>query len=44
MKRHIINQIVQEKLKKNPDKRLILKLQQLLDEEQEAKPSGSPRD
>lgn len=44
MKRHIINQIVQEKLKKNPDKRLILKLQQLLDEEQETKPGRLTRD
>lgn len=33
MKRIIINQIVQEKLKKNPNHRLIQKLQQLLDQE-----------
>ena len=33
MKRTIINQIVQEKLKKNPDYRLVQRLQQLLDQE-----------
>ena len=33
MRRIIINQIVQEKLKKNPNLRLIQKLQQLLDQE-----------
>ena len=33
MRRVIINQIVQEKLKKNPDYRLVQRLQQLLDQE-----------
>ena len=33
MRRNIINQIVQEKLKKNPDYRLVQRLQQLLDQE-----------
>ena len=33
MKRIIINQIVQEKLRKRPNHRLIQKLQQLLDQE-----------
>ena len=33
MRRVIINQIVQEKLKKKPNHRLIQKLQQLLDQE-----------
>jgi hypothetical protein len=33
MRRVIINQIVQEKLKKNPDYRMVQRLQQLLDQE-----------
>jgi hypothetical protein len=33
MRRVIINQIVQEKLKKNPDYSMVQRLQQLLDQE-----------
>jgi hypothetical protein len=37
MKNQLIDQIVKEKLKDNPDYKLIQKLQQLLDQENENK-------